>query len=87
VAVTDPVSRGLGLSIQRLAERLSGEEFIQPFPQGGRHMCPACLTTLALAVGTASSAGGVAALLLRRFYVLRHHRNPSRVSRAKETSP
>lgn len=50
-------------------------------------MCPACLTTLALAVGTASSAGGVAALLLRRFYVLRHHRNPPRVSRAKETSP
>ena len=50
-------------------------------------MCPACLTTLALAVGTASSAGGVAALLLRRLYVLRHHRNPSRVPRAKETSP
>jgi hypothetical protein len=50
-------------------------------------MCPACLTTLALTVGTASSAGGVAALLLRRLYVLRHHRNPTRGSRPKETSP
>jgi hypothetical protein len=50
-------------------------------------MCPACLTTLALTVGTASSAGGVAALLLRRLYLLRNHRNPSRVSRPKEKSP
>jgi hypothetical protein len=50
-------------------------------------MCPACLTTLTLTVGTASSAGGLAALLLRRWYALRNHRNLSRVSRAKETSP
>ena len=49
-------------------------------------MCPACLTTLALTVGTASSAGGVVALLLRRLYGLRHPRSPSQVSRDKETS-
>jgi hypothetical protein len=46
-------------------------------------MCPACLTTLALTVGTAGSAGGVAALL-RRLYLRRRHRNPSHVSRPKE---
>jgi hypothetical protein len=49
-------------------------------------MCPACLTTLAFTVGTASSAGGVAALLLRRLYVLRNQRNLPRVPPTKERS-
>jgi hypothetical protein len=49
-------------------------------------MCPACLTTLALTVGSATSAGGVAALLLRRIHVRRKHRNPPRVSPPKETA-
>jgi hypothetical protein len=47
-------------------------------------MCPACLATLTLTVGTASSAGGVVALLLRRLYVWRNHRNPPRVPPTKE---
>jgi len=50
-------------------------------------MCPACLTTLALTVGTASGAGGVTALLLRRLYIRRHHRNPPQVPPSKEKSP
>lgn len=49
-------------------------------------MCPACLTTLAFTVGTASSAGGVAALLLRRLYVLCNQRNLLRVPPTKERS-
>ena len=49
-------------------------------------MCPACLTTLALTVGTASSAGGVTALLLRRLYVRRNHASPPRVPPRKEKS-
>ena len=50
-------------------------------------MCPACLTTLALTVGTASGAGGVAALVLRRLYVRRIQGNPPRVPPPKEKSP
>jgi hypothetical protein len=50
-------------------------------------MCPACLTTLALTVGTASGAGSVAALLIRRLYVRRNQGNPPRVLRPKEKSP
>ena len=49
-------------------------------------MCPACLTTLALTVGTASSAGGVAALLLRRLYARCNKRNQPRVPPTKERS-
>ena len=48
-------------------------------------MCPACLTTLAFTVGTASSAGGVAALL-RRLYVRRNKRILPRVPPTKERS-
>ena len=50
-------------------------------------MCPACLTSLALAVGTAGGAGGVAALLLRRLHVRRNHVNSPRVPPRKEKSP
>ena len=39
-------------------------------------MCPACLTSLALAVGTAGGSGGVAALLLRRLHIRRTPRVP-----------
>ncbi len=31
-------------------------------------MCPACLTTMALIAATATSTGGVAALIARRFH-------------------
>jgi hypothetical protein len=50
-------------------------------------MCPACLTTLALAAGTATSAGGVAALLLRRLYLRRKPGNPTPAPPPKEMSP
>ena len=49
-------------------------------------MCPACLTTLAFTVGTASSAGGVAALLLRQLYARCNQRNQRRVPPTKERS-
>ena len=50
-------------------------------------MCPTCLTSLALAVGTAGGAGGVAAVLLRRLHVRRSHVNSRRVPPPKEKSP
>ena len=49
-------------------------------------MCPACLTTLAFAVGTAGSAGGVAALVLHRLYVARTGRKPAPAPPPKEKS-
>ena len=50
-------------------------------------MCPACLTSLALAVGTAGGAGSVAAVLLRRLHIRRNHWNSPRVPPPKEKSP
>ncbi len=50
-------------------------------------MCPACLTSLALAVGAAGGSGGVAALLLRRLHVRRNHGNSPLVPPPKEKSP
>ena len=47
-------------------------------------MCPACLTTLTLAVGAACSTGGVAALMLRRLYVARGQSKPAPVTPPKE---
>jgi hypothetical protein len=61
-------------------------------PSEGHHaeevaVCPACLTTLALAAGTAGASGGLAAVLLRCRNRMRRDRRPPQVSPPKEKSP
>jgi hypothetical protein len=50
-------------------------------------MCPACMTTLALAVGGVTSAGGVTALLVRRFHPKRKADHAPRNTPPKEKTP
>ncbi len=50
-------------------------------------MCPACMTSLALAVGGLTSAGGVTALLVRRFHARRKTGTPSKNPPTKEKTP
>jgi hypothetical protein len=50
-------------------------------------MCPACMTSLALAVGGLTSAGGVTALLVHRFRRRRKTGGPPRNPPTREKTP
>ena len=47
-------------------------------------ICPACITSAALLVGSVTSGGGVFALIVARFRRITGYRNPSTASNHKE---
>ena len=50
-------------------------------------MCPACLGSLALGLGSVASAGGIVAVLMQRFRARRRRGRPLRNPTSKETTP